>query len=372
MKGTEFILESIEDAERLEKAYQIPLTDILLISLNIEGVNYEKLDSARLKFSIKPKNQEEKFFLAVTNNKNSRWKYENNKVSFEGNTIGNSDEISEDTCDTTYFRKYIKYNEKKIGTELTINSNSRSSCKGCKFCGTYNSASKDSGKNNLLNIKNLKTKLNEILENEKLNDFSHLEEVGIVTGCFKGEEETLEHLLMLNDVLRKEYSFAGELEYVGSQIRSEKIIETLAKYAKPATISLTIECFTRRDDILKSSKTISLEKSREILENSVKKGIGTSFIYIAGLDPLNILEEEFYKYQPLVTKMPIVNTLQEYVPGQFRIRDATANKIEYYLECRRIIENVFRNTNLKPHVWENYRGLFFTSFKGEKLDGIKI
>ena len=124
--------------------------------------------------------------------------------------------------------------------------------------------------------------------------------------------------------------------------------------------------------MLKPEKRISLDKSREILNAAKNLGIKTTILYIQGLDPLDIFSEEIKKYAPVLTDFPIINTMQEYIPGQADLRDPSAKNIDYYLNARKILENIFKDKNLKPKVWQDYRGLFFTKYGGEKLNGIKI
>ncbi len=372
MKNKNAFLESLEHAFELEKKYDVPAVDILLISFNIEGVNYPLLDSKRVRFKMSPYLTNEEFYLALTNTKDSRWTHDGRKVLFEKKPVADAELAENDTCDSTYFRRFVNIKGYKRGTEMTINSNNRRKCRGCKFCGTYKLTSKKEDEDDLTSPLKLRKRVNHVLINENLEDLSHVRGISIVTGCFKNEKETLEHILMLNDVLKKDYNFKGELKYMGSQITSLKSLKKIAEYVNPATIAMTLECFTRRNQMLKPKKRVSLEKSREILNSAKALGIGTTILYIQGLDPLDVFAEEIKKYVPILTEFPIINTMQEYATGQADLRHPSANKIDYYLNARKILENIFKDKNLKPKVWQNYRGLFFTEYNGEKLNGIKI
>jgi len=372
MKNKNAFLESLEHAFELEKKYDVPVVDILLISLNIEGVNYSFLDSKRIRFKMSPYLTNEEFYLALTNTKDSRWTHNGKKLLFEKKPIADAEPVENDTCDSTYFRKFVNIKNHKIGTEMTINSNNRRKCMGCKFCGTYKLNSEKGDEDDLTSQSMLKKRINYVLNNEKMEDLSYVKGISIVTGCFENEKDTLEHILMLNKVLKNDYNFKGELKYMGSQITSLKSLKKIAEDVNPATIAMTVECFTRRDQMLKPEKRIFLDKSREILNTAKDLGIKTTILYILGLDPLETFNDELKKYVPVLTDFPIINTMQEYVPGQADLRHPSANKIDYYLNARKILENIFKDKNLKPEVWKDYRGLFFTKYNGEKLNGIKI
>ncbi|MBU0667188.1 MAG: hypothetical protein ABIC91_06875 [Nanoarchaeota archaeon] len=372
MQKTNQVLKSLAEAEILKKHYDVPITDIISLALNLEGISYNKTDNPRIRFEMKQHNSKQPLFHAITNTTSSRWTHINNKVSFLGEEIGIANTPEEDVCDSTYFRKFEKIKGKILGTEITINSNSRSACKGCEFCGTYNLNPKDADGKDLTTKEKIRKKINQTLKEEKISNFKHITGIGVVTGCFPDENKTLEHLLMLNNVFREEYKFKGSLKYLGAQIRSEESLRILFEEANPFNIYFTVECFERRNNLLKKSKQIQLSEIKNILNKAKKIGIDTSILYIAGLDSLSVFEREMKEFKPLLTTFPIINTMQEYVPAQGLLKHPEANNIEYFLKKRKIVEKIFSETTLKPRVWENYRGLFFTKYNGCEINDTKI
>ncbi len=59
----------------------------------------------------------------------SAFEHDGNNVTFNGQVIAIASHMEKDTCTDSYWRGGKKY--------LTLNSNSRSNCRGCAFCGTY-------------------------------------------------------------------------------------------------------------------------------------------------------------------------------------------------------------------------------------------
>lgn len=363
------ILKSIAEARELSLRYKVPITDILIMGLNMEGINTGMPEFKRVRFEMTPILSAKPFYFAATNTSDSRWLHDGSNVSFDGCRIGRTKKPENDTCDNTYFRRFVEIGGRRVGTELTVNSNSRSNCAGCGFCGTYNLNPEDADEKDLTTTLKVHRRVDRLMEDNGLKDLSHLVEVGVVTGCFNDEAKALDHLVMLSDVLRGSYGFKGELKYVGSEVRSKNALDELSRYASPAGISLTVECFTKRDQILKPSKRISLEEGRDVLGYAKERGIKTTILYIMGIDPIEVFSEELPNYVGLLTKLPVINTMQEYDSKQAVWKDPEARNMDYYLKARAVVEDLFGDTGLRPNVWENYRGLFFTEFNGGDVDG---
>ncbi|MGV8086937.1 MAG: hypothetical protein ACP5N1_04865 [Candidatus Woesearchaeota archaeon] len=363
---------SIDKLLEYSKLYLIPEKDLFLMSLNIDGVSSE-FSSNRLRFKL---NIGENFFVATSNSNTHNktpWEIQENKLYLYNTFIGDITNLVEDVCDNTYFRRFIEIDGHEFATAITLNSNSRSSCNGCQFCGTYTLKEKDIGDNDLTIPSKLVDKLNVILPKDKnyYPSMKDIIDVGIVTGCFSNEKETVDHILMINDVLKNSLGFNGLLKYVGSQIRSKDALDMLNATCDNFGYYFTLECFDRRDELLKPSKRVSLEQTRKILSYAKDIGIKTNILYILGLDPLESLQNNIVNYRDCLSAFPIVNTMQDYSGKQFLLRDKQATNIEYYIHARKIFENTFNNF-IVPNVWENYRGIFFTEFNGKKIDSLKI
>lgn len=355
------MLQSILQVKNLSRKFDIPPEDIILIALNCCGINAD-MPEKRIRFKLKLDACDELFYLAIcVNTSNSPFFLRNGNLFLSGSRIGTVMEKENDTCNSTYFRKNK--------TVLTLNSNSRSKCKGCKFCGTYSQEAEDI--NNLLTEDRLAKHIIEILKQNSLKDLSNFIDISICTGCFNNENDVLNHILMARRVL-KIFGFNKELKYIGSQIISEENLETL-KYVKPFSLYLTLECFARRKKLLRHHKAnITISKAKKILKSSIDKRIDATILYILGLDPLEVVIEKFKELLPYMTRFPIINLFQSYLPIQKSLKVSEAKNIEYYLKARKNLEEIFATVSFRPRPWENYRGLWYLKFADEKINDIRI
>lgn len=356
------MIKSRQEAERLARKYEIPTEDIVLISLNLSGIKAEIPDK-RIRFKLKLNSSSEVFYFAIcVNTTATPFEYKDSKIYLKGEEIATVFEPEKDTCDDNYFRRER--------TELTLNSNSRSSCRGCKFCETYNQGANDLER--LWNRDLVEERIKQILQENDLKDITDLFRVTICTGCFGTEIGALEHLLMVNKVL-KTLGFQGLLRYIGSEIVSEGALDIIKEEIGKFALSFTAEVFTRRNELLKETKSkVTLDHIKEILFLSLKRGFYTNILYILGLDPLEISITTFSKFAPYMNRIPIINLMQNYLPEQEGLKDPQARNIEYYLKARKGLEKIFKPTGLRPNSWENYRPLWYFSFAGEKLNEIRI
>lgn len=375
------MIESVEDAKKLSAEYEIPAEDVLLISLNSRAMDAD-MPYKRVRFKLKLHTSPEEFYLGVPVDRDGSPFYlsqREKQLYLDGESIGMIHEAENDTCDASYFRRH--------GTVLTLNSNSRSSCKGCAFCGTISQSPNDK------HVLDTEARLSNFIEGlygdyetykgvrphldvdfrvDEKPDLSHLTQVAVLTGCFGSEEATLQHLILVKDVFSR-YNFNGEIFYVGCEIASEHAFDTLERYVGNFALCLSLESFTRRKELMVDIKSrITLDRAEKILENSKARGFPTNFIYVMGLDSFEEMERGFERFMPHVNRFPIINVFQPHNEEQKGLRDPEAEDVEYYLRARKAIESLFMGTPLRPRPWENYRPLWYFTFGNHNIDGIRI
>ena len=363
------MIKDIKDINRLSKEYNIPFEDTLFISLNTTGVNAD-FPYKRLRFKLDLiENGGEFFFGLPVRPGDAPFSYKptinehKGVLHLDSLLIGDVSEAFNDTCDSTYPRR--------DGSVLNFNSKSKSTCSGCSFCTTSGQTPKD--RTNSLSESQSRNLLNEFRDMYNKPDLSHLVQVALVTGCFGSEEKVVNHLCNVREIL-KDYNYNGEIFYFGSEITSKESFDILKEKAEPFAFCLSVECFTRRHTLLRDIKSrISLDNILQILHNSQERGFQTNFSYIVGIDSLEEIKNNFPELLQVINRFPIINVFQpHYNPDQSNLRIEEAKKIEYYLDARKYFDSLFKETNLRPRTWENYRPLWYTTFADEELTGARL
>jgi len=353
------LIGNFKELMDVASVYGVPEKDALLIALNASGIKNGEVKNDRGRFVLEfPDGR--RFFLAmtITNQPLAPFEHRNGIISFGDRAIAKTiTPIEEDTCSDSYWRGNKRH--------LTLNSNSRSNCKGCAFCGTYSLRDDDQA----LNTPDALRRKAEELCIEADRDLSTVESVGVVTGCFPGEEELVSHLKMIREVFQ-EFGFKNELRYIGSQLRDPNNLASLVSQG-PFALYLTVESFSRRDELMKQTKaSLDLDMGRDLLGIAKRLGIETTFLYIAGLDDLNTMNINFPKYQNVLSRLPLAQTFQAYVPSQLEKRNPQASRLEYFFQARKIIEESL--PDLTPHISSNYRGLWYTKYGQKDLPSEEI
>jgi len=354
---------------RLSERYGVPLEDVLFIALNVNGVNFE-CDYNRMRmafhladsslFDYAKQRGELDYYFALPVNQNSPFTLTDNNVLLLQNTvIGQAIGPTEDICDSHYLRRK--------GTSLNINPNSRTSCRGCQFCYTAYQVPYD--RKRMKTESDLKDFFEGWMLQYGLTNLSHLIQVSVVTGCYDNSDDLCQFLWLLKKVLA-EYQFAGKIFYLGSQITTREQLKSIAEI-QPFGICFSLENFERRELLRENKRTLSLQDACESMDFAQGLGYEVNFSYIVGMESLRVIEYHFRCFKDHINKFPTINTLQIHKYHEATLISEGAHRLEYYLEARQILEQLFAQTSMRPLVWEDYRSLWFLTFNKETLYGIR-
>ena len=275
----------------LAEQYNVPVEDVLFVALNIYGAAYE-CDFNRMRMGLKTSDPEIfkyshslgifDFYFALAINESSPFSVINDRLLLDNKTIAKAVHPSEDFCDSNYPRRN--------GTVLNINPNSRTSCRGCKFCYTGYQVPRD--RKRMACATDLEEFFDTWIEENNLSDLSHLVQIAVVTGCYNTDKELSDFLLLLRRII-KQYKFEGEIFYLGSQITNEGTLESLIE-VQPFCYCLSLECFENRSNFLRDKKyNMTVETAFRLMQLAKSLGHRVNFSYVLGLEFLFTVEKYF-------------------------------------------------------------------------------
>lgn len=354
------MLESVRDAYYYSQNYEFPLTDIFLIALNTCGAK-STLPFLRIRSYFIPKFTNKPFYLMICLNTSLTPFYlYDSKIYLNGEVVGVIRNLENDLAELCYFRK-----KKRV---LVLNTNDRTRCIGkCTFCGIRYLVPRFERK--ILTFKELLKWFKEIEKIAKIK-LSKLDEICLNTGLFENEEELVKHIIDIYNAATI-LNFKGEIKYIGTQLITDKNLTKISRTIPNFSYYLTLETLERRNFIDKRkqfSTPFYIKKVEKFLNKIIKHGFETSLLYVLGLDSLSSIAYAFQKFKKLLTRFPVINLFQAYHVSHESLRHPNAKRLKYFLNARKIFEEIFEDTNLRPKLWENYRGLWYTTFGGEKIE----
>lgn len=337
------MIDTYTDIQNLAQHYCLPEIEVISLALNLLGVrtNYPH---QRVRFTLV--SEKGRLLFSVENTSKSPLEVMDGRLFIAGSHSGYMvNDLVEDRCEVIYTRKN--------GSVISFNPNNRSSCSGCLFC--YQPASNDTKK---INTGSLLSYFKEWMNNNRLSSLSQIEQLSLVTGCFQEETAAVDYLINIRQSLLS-LGFDKEILYLGI-IKNPTNIKMLSQI-KPFNLVYTIECFDNRRNILRSSKCVDLDKLAMLMDVAMGYGINTSFSYIVGLDPLESIRDYFELFKTHIDVFPLVSIYQTDSRRQ-TIRTSKANHLDYYLQSRKIIQDVFAESHLRPNGWNNHRSLWRTCY----------
>jgi hypothetical protein len=348
---------SMADAEDFASRYRVPVGDVLLIGVNLFGIDSALgRHRARLQVRLAVDPRVSWQVIVPLNAAGSPFTLEGEELRLGGVPVGTVRQVDADEAVGGYFRDG--------GRAATLNPNARSRCVGCAFCPNTLEAAADP---RMAEGRKLADLLAVLAARHPAGGLAELREVTVSTGCFERERAAVDHLVSLRSALTQ-FGVCARIGFLTSVISSPAAFAALQTMVAPFVLRLTAECFTRRDLLLKSSKArLPVGAMPGLLREAGEAGLGTSFTCIVGLDDLESLQSGVAALVPHISEFPNFQVYQAHNSIMAGLRAAGADQLEFYLEARAQIEALMGPTGLRPAAWEGYRPLWYFSFAGESL-----
>ncbi|WP_255306178.1 hypothetical protein [Streptomyces sp. Wb2n-11] len=343
--------------ERVALANGVPVEDVLLIAVNLYGITSDQ-DRHRARVSLRLVRRPDVPWQIIVplNRPASPFRLRRDELSLNGELIAHVERIDADEAVGGYFRN--------DGRAATLNPNARSRCVGCGWCPNTLEAAADP---RLQEEQGLDDLLRALGEQHPRRNLAELSEVTVSTGCFEREEAAVAHLTALRPALERA-GVTARIGFLTSVLRSDEAFATIASQVSPFVLRLTAEHFTRRAALMKSTKAgLRPEQMPDLLARARAAGLGTSYTYIVGLDPMEDLVRGVNALASVVTAFPNFQVFQAHTVMMQGMRTPDAERLEYYLQARTAIERAMAPTGLRPMGWECYRPLWYFTYAGEDL-----
>jgi hypothetical protein len=203
-------------------------------------------------------------------------------------------------------------------------------------------------------------------------DLGRAEVITVCSGCFHYPGMAIDHMAALRRAA-EQYGFAGRLHLLSSVLRDRDDLAKLRKACGPFHLTLTLECFERRELLLKDTKaSLTLERAAEIMDDCRALDIVADFTYVAGLDSYDKAVSGLAYLAPHASTFPRIQVYQAHNDYMRRARHRDAEDLGYYLNLRTALETVFAPTGLVPRSWENYRPLWYSRFGDGPVEGPRV
>ncbi|WP_460546300.1 hypothetical protein [Glycomyces halotolerans] len=196
-------------------------------------------------------------------------------------------------------------------------------------------------------------------------------EVMLSAGTAHDEALVVQHLEAVREAMTAEgLPEETTLGVLTPAIHSRSAFAELAERVGPVLLFLTTESFEEPEPEGEEGESRQSERLAEILAAARAAGHRTSFTYTVGSEPLDEMREWLLPLAEQTTLWPSLAIL----PAETPVDDsqhvaAPDERLDFFLEARSLLEQIFAPTELRPEPWRCYRGLWYRQHAGEPLEG---
>ncbi|WP_241377469.1 hypothetical protein [Glycomyces sp. L485] len=225
------------------------------------------------------------------------------------------------------------------------------------------------------------------LSSDLADDGTHhqIEEVMLSATLEHDEPVVVENLIAVREAMTAEgLPEETTLGVLTPALHSESAFAELAEKVGPVLLFLTTESFEEHHadpetagmqesaaaDPIAEAAFHPSERLAGILSAARAAGHRTSFTYTVGSEPLDEMRAWLLPMAEQTTMWPSLTILPAATPVDDSQHVAAPDeRLDFFLEARSLLEQIFAPTELRPEPWRCYRGLWYRQHAGEPLAG---
>ncbi|MGH8791263.1 MAG: hypothetical protein ACRDXX_01270 [Stackebrandtia sp.] len=187
-----------------------------------------------------------------------------------------------------------------------------------------------------------------------------VEEVTVSGDEYVSEDAALRDLANLRNAMTR-LSMRARIGLLSSTVRGPEAMARLAETVAPFTLFLNADH--------PPGVEADVEGPAKALAGARAAGHDTSFTYTVGKDPLDAMREQLLPLAQYTTVWPSLYILQTTSDGEAAHIAEPAERLDFFLQARTMLERIFAPTSLIPEPWRCYRGLWYREYAGDPLPG---
>ncbi|CAM3265427.1 hypothetical protein [Stackebrandtia soli] len=318
---------TVHQWRHLAHRHQVGWGETLLIALNIHGVRTPIEGRQKIRLKVQPPEDEVYQLVVPSGQPTSPFTITDNQLCVDGTPVAAVVDVRADNAVSGYLRA--------AGTAATIHPGS-------------DEASAEDGYARLLADLAISLPVG--------NTLADLQEVTVTGAGYESEEAAIADLATLRTAMSR-LDMTARIGLLSSVVRTPEGMEALAERVAPFTLFADAEAPT--DELV------------GMLAAARAAGHETSFTHTIGNDTLDVLRDHLLQLAQYTTVWPSLFILPTPSPDTDDVEHIAepADRLDFFLQARTMLERIFEPTQLKPQPWRCYRGLWYREYAGEPLPG---
>ncbi|GAA4901375.1 hypothetical protein LX16_0437 [Stackebrandtia albiflava] len=320
--------ETVHQWRHLAHRHQVGWGETLLIALNIHGLHGHGDTGAKVRMRVRPPEDEVYQLVLPTGVASSPFTVSEGELRVDGTPVAEVTDLRGDTAVSGYLRAG--------GRAATIH--------------PFGDAEGDPQASEAAYSRVLADLAISLPPGSTLAD---LDEVTVTSSAYRDEAAALADLAALRTAMSG-LDMSARIGLLSSVVCTEDAMTRLAETVAPFTLFLDAD---------------RSEPAETVLAAARGRGHNTSFTYTVGHEPLDVMRDRLLPLAQYTTVWPSLNILQSVPGGPAEHIAEPADRLDFFLQARTMLERIFAPTSLVPEPWRSYKGLWYREYAGEPLPG---